>query len=58
MGIQGWLLLALSLLVVAELVVLAALSPGQLLCQPAESFLSLRVGLVSGGLEAQLCVAS
>lgn len=33
-------------------------SPGQLLCLPAESFLSLRVGLLSGGLEAQLCVAS
>lgn len=37
MGIQGWLLLALSLLVVAELVVLAALSPGQLLCQEDDS---------------------
>lgn len=37
MGIQGWLLLALSLLVVAELVVLAALSPRQLLCQEDDS---------------------
>lgn len=33
MGIQGWLFLALSLLVVAELIVLAALGSGQLLCQ-------------------------
>lgn len=37
MGVQGWLLLALSLLVVAELVVLAALSPRQLLCQEDDS---------------------
>lgn len=33
MGIQRWLLLTLSLLVVAELVVLAVLGPRQLLCQ-------------------------
>lgn len=37
MGIQGWLLLALSLLVVAEFIVLAALSSGQLLCQEDDS---------------------
>lgn len=33
-------------------------SPGPLLCQPAESFVSLPLGLVSGGFEAQLCVAN
>lgn len=33
MGVQRGFFLALSLLVVAELVVLAALGPGQLLCQ-------------------------
>lgn len=37
MGVQGWLLLTLSLLVVTELIVLAALGPGQLLCQEDDS---------------------
>ena len=32
--------------------------PGPLLCQPAESFVSLPLGLMSGGFEAQLCVAN
>lgn len=37
MGIERRLLLALSLLVVAELVVLTALGPWQLLCQEDDS---------------------
>lgn len=37
MGVQGGLLLTLSLLVVAELIVLAALGPRQLLCQEDDS---------------------
>lgn len=39
MGIQGWLLLAFSLLVVAELIVLAVLGPRQLLCQEDDSIM-------------------
>lgn len=39
MGIQRWLLLALSLLVVAELIVLAVLGPRQLLCQEDDSIM-------------------
>lgn len=39
MGIQGWFLLALSLLVVAELIVLAALGSRQLLCQEDDSIM-------------------
>ena len=38
-GIQGWLFLALSLLVVTELIVLAALGPRQLLCQEDDSIM-------------------
>jgi hypothetical protein len=38
-GIQRRLLLALSLLVVAELIVLAALGPWQLLCQEDDSIM-------------------
>lgn len=37
MRIQGRFLLALSLLVIAELIVLAALGPRQLLCQEDDS---------------------